>query len=218
MAIIDLSHTMRHGTKTYKGIPAPHVCDFLNREKSKEIYAEGTSFQMDTIELVGNSGTYMDSPFHRYKDGKDLSELALAATVDLPAITVRVTASGSWMAIDVEHFEGLDVKGKAVLIATGWDQHFDTETYQSNHPYLTEAAATYLRDSGAALVGIDSHNIDDIRGNTRPAHTVLLGAEIPIVEHMANVTALPDSGFRFFAAPVKFAGIGTFPTRAYAIT
>lgn len=218
MPIIDLSQTLEDGIITYKGLPAPHVCDFLSREKSKKFYAEGTQFQIDSIEMVGNSGTYIDSPFHRYADGKDLSELALEQTVDLPAITISVPFTSDWMAIEPSIFDDENVSGKAVLFATGWDKFFGKAEYQEGHPYLSEESALLLRDMGAALVGIDSHNIDDIRSNSRPAHTILLGADIPIVEHMANLTELPDKGYRFHAAPIKFAGVGTFPTRAYAIT
>ncbi len=215
--IIDLSHTISHGLETYKGLPAVHVCDFLSREESKSLYEEGTSFQIDQINMCGNSGTYIDSPFHRYIGGDDLSDLALEKTVNLPATVIRAPSLGDWMAIGAEAFEGHMIKGMAVLIDTGWCKNFGSPIYQKNHPFLTEEAAIMLRDKGAKLVGIDSHNIDDIRAKTRPCHSVLLGAGIPIVEHMTNLSSLPDLGAYFFAAPIKFQGVGTFPTRAYAL-
>ncbi len=208
---------MKSGLSTYKGLPAIHVCDYLSREESKKHYADKTSFQIDEITLIGNSGTYIDSPFHRYENGKDLAELTLASTTALPGIVIRVPYAGRWHAIDEKPFEDRDLKGKAVLFDTGWSRFFGTPDYFDYHPFLTGPAADLLHKKGVALVGINSHNIDDTRGNSRPVHTTLLGVEIPIVEHMCNLSALPDMGFRFFAAPVKFSGVGTFPTRAYAI-
>jgi kynurenine formamidase len=217
MHLIDLSHTMADGLQTYKGLPPLHICDFLSRKESRQHYASGTEFQLDRIELVGNSGTYIDSPFHRFADGADLAALPLDATVALPAITIRAPHLGHWDAVGPHAFNRKALEGKAVLIETGWCKHFGTPAYFEHHPFLTEDAANLLRDAGAALVGIDSHNIDDTRANTRPVHTVLLGAGIPIVEHMTNLSALPDQGYRFFAAPLKFQGVGTFPTRAFAM-
>ena len=214
--VVDLSHTIEDGLVTYNGLPAPIICDYLSREDSRKFYAEGTEFQIGKIEMVANTGTYLDCPFHRYADGKDLSEVGLEAFVDIPGIVIRTPYSAG-LAVERSAFENIDVRGKAVLVHTGWgDDHWNTEPYYENHPFLTEAAAEYLRDQGARLVGIDSHNIDDTRGKTRPAHTVLLRADILICEHMCNLSALPDDGFAFTAAPPKFKGVGTFPVRAFA--
>lgn len=213
MKHIDLSHTIEHGMVTYRGLPAPLICDFLSREASHALYAEGTEFQIGRIDMVANTGTYLDSPFHRYADGKDLSELPLGSLAGLDGVVVRCDRPH----IDREVFEGRDLHGKAVLIQTGWDQHWRTDAYFEGHPFLTEDAARYLRISGARLVGIDSYNIDDIRDGRRPVHTILLGSEIPIVEHMTGLAELPDAGFQFFAVPPKVRGFGTFPVRAFAI-
>lgn len=211
--LIDLSHTVEDGLVTYPGLPAPVICDFLSREASRGKYAEGTEFQIGRIDMVANTGTYLDSPFHRYADGRDLSELRLDELANVDGVVVR--ASGR--ATGPEAFEGIEVEGKAVLVHTGWDAHWATERYSIESPYLTEAAARYLADAGATLVGIDSVNIDDTADMRRPVHTVLLGADIPIVEHMTGLDRLPASGFRFFAVPVKVKGFGTFPVRAFAI-
>lgn len=212
---IDLSHTIVEGMVTYKGFPAPIICDFLSREASEPLYAKGTTFQIGKIEMVGNTGTYLDSPFHRYADGKDLSELDLTQLADLDAVVIRVTGMAG-QAVDRDAFLSTDVRGKAVLIHTGWAQHWGTEQYFEGHTFLTEAAAVYLKEQGAALVGIDSLNIDDTSGGTRPVHTTLLGAEILIVEHLRGLEQLPTSGFTFSAVPVKVKGMGTFPVRAFA--
>ena len=213
--LIDLSHTVEAGMITYKGIPAPIICDFLSRAASRALYAEGTEFHIGKIELVANTGTYVDSPFHRFADGIDLAELPLSSLVNLDGVVIRVEGPGH--AIEAAAFHGLDVTGKAVLIHTGWSRHWRTDQYFEGHPFLTEAAAVYLRDQGAALVGIDSYNIDDIIDGQRPVHTTLLGANIPICEHMTNLAQLPVRGFRFHAAPVKVKHVGTFPVRAYAV-
>ncbi len=212
MELIDLSHTVFDGLVTYKGLPAPVICDFLSREDSKSRYEEGTSFQIGRIDMVSNTGTYIDCPFHRYEDGRDLSQMHLHEMANLPGIVIRT----SLFAIGPEVFSDHDVKGKAVLVHTGWSRHWNTEAYFSEHPYLTEEAALWLRDQGAALVGIDSHNIDDTAGNRRPVHTILLGAEILIVEHLTNLASLPDDDFLFTAVPPKVEGMGTFPVRAFA--
>ena len=214
--LIDLSHTIEHGMITYKGLPAPVICDFLSREESRSRYADGTEFHIGKIEMVANTGTYLDSPFHRYANGKDMSELALTSLANLEGIVIRATER-STRAINRDLFDGLDIKDKAVLVHTGWDVHWRTGRYFEGHPFLTEDAARYLADSGAALVGIDSLNIDDIEDGRRPVHTILLGAEIPIVEHMCGLSRIPDSGFTFHAVPVKVKGMGTFPVRAYAV-
>ncbi len=212
---IDLSHTIHEGLITYKGLPAPIICDFLSREDSRRLYDEGTSFQIGRIDMVANTGTYLDSPFHRFHDGKDLSQLELASLAGLDAVVARVTGLEG-RAVNREVFLPLDVRNKAVLVETGWSHHWATEQYFEGHAYLTRDAAVYLRDAGAALVGIDSYNIDDTADGARPVHTVLLGAGIPIVEHMCNLESLPASGFTFTAAPVKVKGMGTFPVRAFA--
>ncbi|HET6595575.1 MAG TPA: cyclase family protein [Anaerolineales bacterium] len=213
--LIDLSHEVEHGMITYKGLPAPIICDFLSREESRKHYAEGTEFHIGKIEMVANTGTYVDSPFHRFADGIDLAELPLESLADLEGIVIR--ASGTGRAISAEGFTGLDLRGKAVLIHTGWSRHWRTDQYVEGHPFLTRGAAQFLADSGAAFVGIDTYNIDDTTDGTRPAHTILLGNRIPICEHMCGLEHLPDRGFRFHAAPVKVRAFGTFPVRAYAV-
>ena len=214
--VVDLSHVIEHGMVTYQGLPGPHICDFWTREASAANYDDGSSFQIGRIDMVANTGTYLDSPFHRYADGKDLAELPLESLADLPAIVVR-RPHGQAIATDAADLAGLDVRGRAVLIHTGWDEHWRTDAYAVDHPFLTAAAAEWLAEQGAALVGIDSYNIDDSRVRARPVHTRLLGAEIPICEHMRGLGQLPDSGFRFSAVPPKVAGMGTFPVRAYAV-
>ena len=214
--IVDLSHVIEHGMTTYPGLPGPHICDFWTREGSAANYDDGSSFQIGRIDMVANTGTYLDTPFHRYADGKDLADLPVECLAELPAIVVRQPWEVE-ITVDVGAFEGIDVRGRAVLVHTGWDRHWRTESYGRNHPFLTAAAADWLVDHGAALVGIDSNNIDDTRERTRPVHTRLLGAEIPICEHMTGLGQLPDEGFRFTAAPPKVRGMGTFPVRAYAV-
>lgn len=211
----DLSHTVEHGMITYKGLPAPIICDYLSREDSKQYYESGTEFQIGKIEMVSNTGTYVDCPFHRFPDGKDLSEVALNRFVDIPALVVRADFRKS-LEVEENVFENIDVEGKAVLVNTNWSENWRTDQYFVDHPFLTEKAAIFLRDRGAVLVGIDSHNIDDTRQNRRPVHTVLLKAEVLIVEHLCNLSQLPDSGFTFSAVPPKFKGVGTFPVRAFA--
>jgi arylformamidase len=215
MQLIDLSHTIEDGMITYKGLPAPLICDHLSRAASREIYGAGTEFQIGKITMVSNTGTYIDSPFHRYADGADLAGLDLRSLVALD--TVVVAAVAGTRAIDVGAFAGLDVAGKAVLVRTGWDRHWRTDQYFEGHPFLTAAAAEHLRDARAALVGIDSYNIDDTADMKRPTHTVLLGAGIPIVEHMCGLQQLPATGSRFSAVPPKVKGMGTFPVRAFAV-
>jgi kynurenine formamidase len=211
--LIDLSHTVEDGMITYRGLPAPVICDFLSREASRQHYADGTEFHIGKIEMVANTGTYLDSPFHRFAHGKDVSELDLRRLADLEAVLVQ---AGPGRAVDADRFRGLDLRGKAVLVHTGWDRHWRTDQYFEGHPFLTAGAARFLLEAGAALVGIDSLNIDDIADGRRPVHTLLLGAEIPIVEHLCGLGQLPASGFRFTAAPVKVKGMGTFPVRAFA--
>ncbi|MDC8012637.1 cyclase family protein [Tahibacter soli] len=213
--IVDLAHTIEHGMITYRGLPAPIVCDFLSREASRAHYAPGTEFQIGHIAMCSNTGTYVDVPFHRYADGEDLADVDVGRLANLPGVVVRVTGM-SGRAIDREAFMASDVAGKAVLVHTGWAAHWRTDRYFEGHPHLTAAAAQYLVDAGAKLVGIDSLNIDDTSGGERPVHTILLGAGIPIVEHLRGLEQLPESGFRFTAAPPKVRGMGTFTVRAFA--
>lgn len=213
--LIDLSHTIEHGLVTYKGLPAPIVCDYLSRENSRQFYEEGTEFQIGKIEMVSNTGTYIDCPFHRFENGKDLSEVGLESFTDLDAIVISIPHTETHE-ITEEHLKNKEVRNRAVLIHTGWDKNWNTENYYENHPYLTAGAAGYLKDCGVKLVGIDSHNIDNTSGKSRPVHTILLGAEILIVEHLCNLYLLPKDGFTFSAIPPKFKGVGTFPVRAMA--
>jgi kynurenine formamidase len=217
--LIDLSHTIEHGLTTYKGLPAPIICDFLSRQQSRQHYAPGTEFHIGKIEMVANTGTYLDSPFHRYADGKDLSQLELTSLANLDGVLVTgQSAKGkAQRAVDVATFDDVEVRGKAVLVQTGWDKHWRTDQYFEGHPFLTKDAAQFLAGAGAALVGIDSYNIDDTADLARPAHSILLGAGIPIVEHMCRLDQLTDKDFKFFAVPVKVKGMGTFPVRAFAI-
>ena len=215
-SFVDLSHTIEDGMITYKGFPAPLVCDHLSHAASRANYAPGTEFQIGRIEMVGNTGTYIDSPYHRYADGEDVADFALDSIASLDAVVVRSTGALD-RAIAQSAFVPFDVRGKAVLVHTGWDRHWRTDQYFEGHPFLTADAATYLRDAGATLVGIDSLNIDDTRDPTRPVHTALLGAGIPIVEHLCNLDAVPTAGFHFSAVPPKVRGIGTFPVRAFAL-
>jgi kynurenine formamidase len=214
--IIDLSHVIEDGMTTYPGLPGPQICDFWSREASAANYDDGSTFQIGRIDMVANTGTYVDAPFHRYQEGKDLADLPLAALADLPGIVVRQPWDNG-IALDASVFKGIDVRGKAVLVHTGWDRHWRTDRYGEGHPFLTSAAADWLIEQGAVLVGIDSNNIDDTRERARPVHTKLLGAEILICEHMTGLGHIPDEGFRFFAVPPKVRGMGTFPVRAYAV-
>jgi len=212
---VDLSHTIHDGLVTYRGLPAPVICDYLGREASRSHYAPGTEFQIGKIEMIANTGTYVDCPFHRYADGKDLSQVGLERFSDLPGIVVRADYRQG-LAVTAERFKNHEIAHRAVLVHTGWDAHWETEAYFGAHPFLTEDAAAYLRESNVRLVGIDSMNIDDTRGGARPVHSILLGTEILIVEHLCNLQNVPDEGFRFSAVPPKFEGVGTFPVRAFA--
>ena len=214
--LIDVSHTVEHGMITYKGLPAPLICDFLSREQSRSIYAPGTEFHIGKIEMVANTGTYLDSPFHRYANGKDLSELPLERLANLEGIVIAADLLHG-RAIDRAALRDHDLRGKAVLIRTGWDTNWRTDQYFEGHPFLTKDAAEFLVGAGVALVGIDSLNIDDTADLTRPVHSALLAAEIPIVEHLRGLRQLPADGFRFFAVPVKVKNFGTFPVRAFGL-
>jgi len=214
--LIDVSHVIEHGMMTLKGFPTPIICDFLSREESRKNYSSGTEFHIGKIDMVANTGTYIDSPFHRYADGKDLSELSLSSIANIEGIVVSVESCNT-RAVTAEVFKHVDIRGKAVLVHTGWDRHWRTEQYFEGHAFLTSDAAKYLVEQGAVIVGIDSYNIDDTSDGTRPVHTQLLGANIPIVEHMTGLSQVPDSGFRFFAVPVKVKALGTFPVRAFVL-
>ncbi len=214
--LIDLSHEIEHGMVTYPGLPAPAISDWLSRAASATRYAPGTTFQIGKIELLANTGTYIDAPFHRYPNGKDIAEFPLEAVADLEGCVVRATEHDRRQ-LDESLFRGRDLRGKAVLVHTGWDRYWRTERYSTGHPFLTRAAADFVVAAGAALVGIDSLNIDDAADGTRPAHTLLLGAGIPIVEHLCRLGELPDAGFRFFAVPPRVHGMGSFPVRALAL-
>ena len=213
--LIDVCHSIEDGMITYKGLPPPVITDHLTREDSRSHYAAGTEFHIGKIEMVANTGTYLDTPFHRYARGKDLAQLDLYSVANLDGIVVHCRGAQE---IGATSFSGLEVTGKAVLLHTGWDKHWRTEEYLSgNHPFLSADAATYLAKNGAALVGIDSYNIDSTSDGSRPAHSILLGHDIPVVEHLCGLGNLPDSGFKFFAVPVKVKRFGTFPVRAFGL-
>ncbi len=214
MTFVDLSHTVEDGVTTHPGIPVPRISTHLSYEDSRGRYAEGVEFAIARIDMVANTGTYVDAPAHRFRGAPDLSALPLERLADLPIALVRVRET---RAIGPEAFGSLELAGRAVLFETGWDRHWGTDAYLSGNPFLTRAAAERVVAAGAALVGIDSLNIDDLGDLTRPAHTALLAAGIPIAEHLCNLSALPDEGGRFFAVPVKVAGMATFPVRAFAI-
>lgn len=214
--LVDLSHEIEHGMVTYPGLPAPVVSDWLSREASRARYAPGTTFHIGKIEMVANTGTYIDAPFHRHAGGADIAAFSLEAVADLDGLVVRAYVRRN-RGVDAGAFREADVRGKAVLVHTGWDAQWRTDRYGDGHPFLTRDAAEHLVAEGAALVGIDSLNIDDAEDGTRPTHTALLSAGIPIVEHMTNLGALPEAGFRFFAVPPRVKGMGSFPVRAFAL-
>lgn len=216
LKFFELSHTIEHGMITYQGLPGPKISEHWSREFSKQHYRGDTSFQIGKLEMVSNTGTYIDSPFHRYENGDDLSNLNLTSLANLEGIVVRSDYQ-TGRAINQEKFLGFNLEGKAVLINTNWDKFWGTEQYFSDHPFITRDAAEYIARSGATLVGIDSLNIDDTEDGYRPAHSVLLGENIPIVEHMCRLKFLPEDSFRFFAVPVKVKLMGSFPVRAFAI-
>lgn len=213
LQLIDLSHVIEGGMSTYPGLPGPVIGEHLGFDDSAAFYAAGTEFAIGRIELVGNTGTYLDTPAHRYRAGHDLAGLPLERCVNLPAVVVDA-GPGS---IGAERFDGLELHGAAVLLRTSWDQHWGTDRYgASDHPYLTATGARRLVDGGAALVGIDAVNIDDTTDRERPAHTILLGADIPVVEHLCRLGLLPSRGAFFTAVPPAVRGMGTFPVRAFA--
>ena len=212
--LIDLSHPLDNQTITYKGLPAPVICDYMSRQASQQHYAEGTTFQIGKIDMVMNSGTYIDAPFHRYEQGEDIAMIDIDRVADLAAVKIDATKANR--KIEKHHFENLDLTGKAVIVQTNWSQYWNSEQYFEDYPYLSVEAAEYLKQSGAVLVGIDSLNVDDNSTDERPVHTILLGAGILIVEHLCNLAAVAQSEFRFFATPVKVKGAGSFPVRAFA--
>ena len=214
--LVDVSHEVEDGMITYRGLPGPVIRDYWTREASRSHFAPGTEFHIGRIDMVANTGTYVDSPFHRYADGRDLAALPLESLADLPGVVVRV-AGRAERGIDVPDLAGRDVRGRAVLLHTGWDVHWRTDRYFEGHPFLTAAGAEWLAGEGAALVGIDSLNIDDTSDPRRSAHSTLLRANIPIAEHLCHLDRVPDTGFRFFAVPVKVRAFGTFPVRAFAV-
>ena len=214
--IIDVSHTIEDGMITYHGLPGPRICDYLSREASRERYAAGTEFQIGEITMIGNTGTYVDSPFHRYADGADLAELPLASLVDLELVIVRHDP-GERRAITSIDLDESEVQGRAILFNTGWDRHWRSSQYHVGHPYLTGELAQRLVDMRAVLVGIDSLNIDCTDDGSRPVHSTLLRAGIPIVEHLRGLGEAPNTGGRFFAAPAKVRAFGTFPVRAFIL-
>ena len=213
--LVDLSHPIEHGMITYPGLPGPVISDFLGRDASRGHYAEGTTFHIARIRMVANTGTYVDAPFHRFAHGKDIGSLPLEQLADVEGIVIDAT--GASRGLEPEIFAGRALAGKAVLVRTGWDAHWSTPRYFEGHPHLTRAAAEHLAGAGPALVGIDSLNIDDTADGVRPAHTLLLGAGIPIVEHLCNLQSLPESGFRLHCVPAPFLRLGSFPVRAYAV-
>jgi kynurenine formamidase len=216
--LIDVSHTVERGMITYKGLPAPVICDFLSREASKAHYAPGvTTFHIGRIDMVANTGTYVDAPFHRYANGKDLSDLPLECLADVEAVVIRALLERG-RAIESSAFAGIDVAGKAVLVHTGWSRYWRTDRYFEGHPFLTADAARFLCCAGAIIVGIDSFNIDNTADCARPVHSELLRHDIPIVEHMTGLDRVPDRGTHFFAVPVKVRSFGTFPVRAFCLT
>jgi len=211
---LDLSHTIRDGMITYPGLPSPEISDHLSRKDSRSHYAPGTEFHIARIFMVANTGTYLDTPFHRYADGWGLDSLPLERVAGVSGLVVEAPGP----AIGAEAFAGAELEGRAVLVRTGWSKHWGTERYgHLEHPHLSEAAVALLVSADPAVVGIDSVNIDDTRTGHRPAHSGLLRAGIPIVEHLTALDVLPTEGFEFFAVPVKVAGMGTFPVRAFAI-
>ncbi|HSE42217.1 MAG TPA: cyclase family protein [Acidobacteriota bacterium] len=212
---VDLSHEIESGMITYPGLPAPKIIDYLTREASKAHYADGVTFQISTIEMVANTGTYLDSPFHRYADGFDLENLPLESCANLPGIVIHCSSMGT--AIDANSIKNRNLSGHAVLFHTGWDKFWRTSEYGGPNPFLTRELCERLVEDGAALVGIDTVNIDDRNDLQRPAHSVLLKAGIPIVEHLCNLQSLPDANFRFFAVPPKVKQFPTFSVRAFAI-
>jgi arylformamidase len=211
--IVDLSHMVEHAMVTYPGLPGPAVGTFLSRAESERRYGPGTEFHIGTISMIANTGTYLDTPSHRFAGGQDLADFPLERTTDLDGVVVDLTAAGRALSVP----STVEVGGRAVLLRTGWDRHWRTAAYGVDAPFLTRDGATDLVERGAVLVGIDGLNIDDTGDLDRPAHTELLRAGIPVLEHLCGLDALPPTGFRLHAAPVGVRDLGTFPVRAYAV-
>ena len=214
MRLIEVSHRIVPGMKTYPGLPEPKVDVIVDYETSRERYGGKAEFFIASLHLCGNTGTYVDSPHHRYPTGVDLAELPLEQIAHVPAVVVDATSAGS--AIGPEVFRGLELTGRAVLVRTDFSRHWGTDAYFTGHPFLSLRSVDVLVEAGPAFVGIDSLNIDDTADLRRPVHTTLLAQDIPIVEHLCGLSALPASGARFFAVPVKVKAFGTFPVRAFA--
>jgi len=216
MKIISLSHIIENGIRTFPGVPGPIIGDYLSHDDSRGRYAADTEFQIGKIEMVSNTGTYVDAPFHRFRDGADIARLPLERIANIPGVVIHHDPALG-LAIGIDALEGVEVSGRAVLIRTGWDRHFGEDRYFDPHPYISANLCARLVSSGAALIGIDSLNVDSMATNERPVHTALLANEIPIVEHLTNLDRLPADGFRFFAIPLEVRGVGSFPCRAFAI-
>lgn len=215
LELIDLSHPIEHGMLTYPGLPGPVIADYLSRAASRERYRGEAEFHIGRIEMVANTGTYIDAPFHRFEDAPDIGQLPLVSVAHLAGVLVHLRAGKR--ALEVDDVAELGLRGAALLVHTGWSRHWRSEAYaQADHPYVSRAAAQHLAESGVALVGIDSVNIDDMADASRPAHTLLLRRGIPVVEHLTNLGALDDRPFAFFAVPAPVRGMGTFPVRAFA--
>lgn len=216
MRFIELNHVIRNGMITYKGLPGPSISEYISREESRNHYDPGTEFSISKIDMVGNTGTYIDSPYHRYPDGKDFESILLKDLAHLDGVVIRIPPE--IQSIGIELFYEKNIKNKAVLINTGWSNNWGTDQYfNGEHPYITKEAAEYLVKEEVCIVGIDSYNIDDINDRSRPAHSILLKAEIPIIEHMCNLEKLPDSGFWFYAVPERIMGMASLPVRAFAM-
>ncbi|MEM7305163.1 MAG: cyclase family protein [Planctomycetota bacterium] len=217
MALIDLSHPLEDGVHTYPNLPAPKISDYRTHAETAPDYAPGVGFHFGKVEMLGNTGTWVDAPYHRYEDGADLAELPLERLADLDALVLRPDLSRG-PAIGPELFRGQRLRGRAVLVVTGWSRHWATPTYAAGgHPFLTRAAAEALLEGGCAFLGVDALNVDDTDDGERPVHSLLLAEGVPIGEHFTNLDALPTEGARLHAAPVKARGLGTFPVRAYAV-
>jgi arylformamidase len=211
--LVDLSHRIGDGMVTYPGLPAPVIGTHLSREAAEEIYAPGVTFHIGMLTICTNTGTYIDVPFHRYADGHDLADLALERVAGVPAVVLDRRGVET---IELGHGELEGLAGHAVLVRTDHSRHFGTERYAEAHPHLSGASAEALVAADVACVGIDSLNIDATSNGERPVHSILLRAEIPIVEHLTNLATLPESGLRFTAVPPKIEGAGTFTVRAFA--
>jgi kynurenine formamidase len=214
--LVEISHEIAPGMATYPGLPGPVVTEFLSREASRSHYAPGTTFLIARVDLVVNTGTHLDAPFHRFSDGADIGSLPLERLADVEGVVVDAS-NRSGRGIGANAFSGAALENRAVLVRTDWSRHWGTPAYFDGHPFLTDAAARFLAAAKPALVGIDSLNIDDTSGGDRPAHTALLAVGIPILEHLCRLDALPASGFRLHACPAPFRNVGSFPVRAYAV-